>query len=164
MERGQDLTRHKEESIFMQEKDLDCGTMEGTLPGKCADMVFPYVPMQRGTADHYEQKQALENGTLFPGLDLPFFKATKAAMNCDDTALCELMALNFAITELNLYLDTHYNDFEARDLFNNYVKLFKEGKRLYEQEHGPLQVTEIPLGAYTWISDPWPWDKKGGNA
>ncbi len=33
-------------------------------------------------------------------------------MNCDNTALCELMALSFAITELGLYLDTHQNDKE----------------------------------------------------
>lgn len=148
----------------MQDNDLICGTMEGTLPGTCADMVFPYVAMQRGVTDHYDQKKALETGTLFPGLDLPFFKATKAAMNCDNTALCELMALNFAITELNLYLDVHFNDFEARELFIKYVQLFKEGKRIYEQKYGPLQVTETPGESFTWISDPWPWDKKGGNA
>ena len=147
-----------------QEQSLACGTMKGSLPGACADLVFPYVPMQCGTEDHYDQKQALENGTLFPGLNLPFFKATKAAMNCDNTALCELMALNFAITELNLYLDTHYNDHEARELFHSYVKLFQEGKRLYEQQYGPLQVTETSMSSYDWISDPWPWDKtKGGN-
>ena len=82
-----------------------CGVMEGALPGKCASLVFPYIPMQGSVAGTYDQAMALETGTLFPGLNLPFFKATKSKMNCDNTALCELMALGFAVTELGLYLD-----------------------------------------------------------
>ena len=90
-----------------------CGVMEGSLPGKCASMVFPYISMQGMNAERYDQTQGLAAGTLFPGLNLPFFKAVKSKMNCDNTALCELMALGFAITELGLYLDTHRDDKEA---------------------------------------------------
>ena len=43
-----------------------CGIMEGSLPGKCAGMVFPYVPMQSSSAERYDQEQALAAGTLFP--------------------------------------------------------------------------------------------------
>ena len=45
-------------------------------------------------------------------------------------ALAELMALDFAIDELGLYLDTHPNDSEALELFNSYIKLAQQGLSL----------------------------------
>ena len=140
-----------------------CGVMEGSLPGKCASMAFPYIPMQGSSAERYDQSQALAAGTLFPGLNLPFFKAVKSKMNCDNTALCELMALSFAITELGLYLDTHQNDKEALALYTDYVSLAKEGKKRYEAAYGPLQQTSVTTAGYTWLNNPWPWELEGGN-
>ena len=103
-------------------------------------------------------------GTLFPGLHLPFFKETQKRMQCGNTALCELMALDFAINELGLYLDTHREDQEALQLYTNYVTLAKEGRQRYEAAYGPLQQTSVTLsGGYTWLDDPWPWDAKGGE-
>lgn len=140
-----------------------CGTMEGCLPGKCANMAFPYIAMQSMAAERYDQTQALAAGTLFPGLNLPFFKAVKSKMNCDNTALCELMALGFAITELGMYLDTHQNDKEALALYTDYVNLAKEGKKRYEAAYGPLQQTSVTEAGYTWLNNPWPWELEGGN-
>ena len=114
-------------------------------------------------AERYDQAQALAAGTLFPGLNLPFFKAVKSKMNCDNTALCELMALSFAITELGLYLDTHQNDKEALALYTDYVSLAKEGKKRYEAAYGPLQQTSVTTAGYTWLNNPWPWELEGGN-
>lgn len=137
--------------------------MEGSLPGTCANMAFPYIPMQSGSADRYDQTQALAAGTLFPGLDLPFFRAVKCKMNCPNNALCELMALGFTITELGLYLDTHQNDKEALALYTDYVKLAKEGRKRYEAAYGPLQQTGVTPDGYTWLNDPWPWDFMEGG-
>ena len=52
-------------------KPTGCGTMDGSLPGKCASMVFPYIPMQGMSPDRYDQREALANGTLFPGRQVP---------------------------------------------------------------------------------------------
>ena len=106
-----------------------CDVTEGSLPGACASMVFPYVAMQGENPQRYNQKDALAVGTLFPGLHLPSFKETQKRMQCNNTALCELMALEFAINELGLYLDTHRNDKEALQLYTNYVTLAKEGRQ-----------------------------------
>ena len=106
-----------------------CDVTEGSLPGACASMVFPYVAMQGENPQRYNQKDALAVWTLFPGLHLPFFKETQKRMQCNNTALCELMALEFAINELGLYLDTHRNDKEALQLYTNYVTLAKEGRQ-----------------------------------
>ena len=112
-----------------------CDVTEGSLPGTCASMVFPYVAMQGENPQRYNQKDALAVGTLFPGLHLPSFKETQKRMQCNNTALCELMALEFAINELGLYLDTHRNDKEALQLYTNYVTLAKEGR---QREGRPL--------------------------
>ena len=141
-----------------------CSAAEGTLPGACASLVFPYVAMQGANPDRYNQNEALAAGTLFPGLRMPFFKETQARMNCSNTALCELMALDFAINELGLYLDTHSDDTEALQLYTNYVTLAKEGRQRYEATYGPLQQTAVNLaGGYTWLEDPWPWDAGNGG-
>ena len=54
-------------------------------------MVFPYVAQQGENPKRYDQKEGLAAGTLFPGLHLPFFKATQARMQCSNTALCYLI-------------------------------------------------------------------------
>ena len=148
----------KEESPVENPTTGACGAMEGSLPGKCASLVFPYIPMQGAVSELYNQEMALETGTLFPGLNLPFFKATKAKMNCSNTALCELMALGFAVTELGLYLDTHKDDKEALSLYVNYAALLKDGRARYEKAHGPLRQTSVTEAGYTWVNDPWPWE------
>ena len=141
-----------------------CGTMDGRLPGKCASMVFPYVPMQTNNPQVYEQTEGLENGTLVPGLNLPFQKEIKARLNCNNAPLCELMALDFAVVELGLYLDTHKEDQEAFALYQKYVALYHEGKAKYEKLYGPLtQTTAAQSSSYNWLENPWPWDYVGGT-
>ena len=146
-------------------KPVDCACTEGSLPGKCAGLVFPYVPMQLENAERYDAQEALAAGTLFPGLNLPFFKAFKTRMNCDNRAQCELMALSFAITELGLYLDTHKDDREAIRLFREYVSLAKEGRKRYEMMYGPLRQKEAggERDSWNWIDGPWPWEYEGGR-
>ena len=139
-----------------------CGVMEGSMPGTCANLAFPYIPMQNKNAQRYDAADALAAGTLFPGLNLPFFKAVKSRMNTDNTPLCELMALGFAINELGLYLDTHPDDSEALTLYTRYVQLFQEGRSRYESMYGPLQQTAVTEAGYTWLNDPWPWEYEGG--
>ena len=141
-----------------------CVTGNGSLPGACAAMVFPYVPMQERSPEIYSQSDALNNGTLFPGLNLPFFKTMQSKMNCANQPLCELMALDFAIAELGLYLDTHADDKEAFALYQKYVQMAKDGRAAYEKRYGPLQQAQTAsMGSYTWLNNPWPWDEQGGS-
>lgn len=139
-----------------------CRDMDGGLPGKCASLVFPYVPMQQNNPKRYGQKEALQQGTLFPGLDLPFHKELKSRFPAANTPLSELMALDFAIDELGLYLVTHADDEDALNLYWSYIKLAKEGRKKYQETYGPLQQTDLTPGSYKWLNDPWPWEK-GGN-
>ena len=80
-----------------------------------------------------------------------------------NTALVELMALDFAIDELGLYLTTHAQDQEALQLYWSYIKLAKEGREKYQKMYGPLLQTDLtPEDGFAWLKDPWPWEE-GGN-
>ena len=140
-----------------------CGDRDGLLPRRCAPLAFPYIPMQNQNPKRYDQRQALQQGTLFPGLDLPFHRELQSRFPAANSALSELMALDFAIDEMGLYLVTHADDQEALELYWSYIKLAKEGRKKYEAVYGPLSQTTITEGSYRWLDDPWPWEK-GGNS
>ena len=140
-----------------------CSNGMGCLPGTCAEMVFPFIAMQPENARRYGQQEALREGTLFPGLNLPFHRDLKSRFPALNTALSELMALDFAIKELGLYLDTHRDDEDALRLFQSYVKLAREGREKYVEKYGPLQMTDLTEGSFCWLNDPWPWERGGNN-
>lgn len=138
-----------------------CATGCGTLPDFCAPLVFPYVPMQENNPARYSQQDAMNAGTLFPGLHLPFHKEMKSRFPAENTALSELMALDFAIDELGLYLTTHPDDMEVLNLYWAYIKLGREGREKYEEMYGPLLQTDLTPGSFKWLDNPWPWDLEG---
>lgn len=140
-----------------------CATGCGSLPGLCAPLAFPYVPMQEKNPVRFSRMEALQTGTLFPGLDLPFKAAIQANSKLANTALVELMALDFALHELGLYLTTHSDDQDALQLYWSYVKLAQEGREKYQKLYGPLLKTDMtPQDGFAWLKDPWPWEI-GGN-
>jgi spore coat protein JB len=124
-------------------------------------VAFPYVAMQGTDPVRYDDQEALRQGTLFPGLDLPFHKELRSRFPQVDGPLLELMALDFAIDELGLYLTTHADDQQALELYWSYIRLGQEGRKRYQEKCGPLMQTDITPGSYQWLNDPWPWDGKG---
>ena len=150
--------------MYNESANICSNVMDGNLPGNCASLVFPYIPMQSSNPKVYGQSEGLENGTLFPGLNLPFHKEIQSRLNCNNAPLCELMALDFAVAELGLYLDTHKEDQEAFALYQKYVAMYQEGKAKYEKLYGPLtQTTAAQNSSYNWLENPWPWDYVGGT-
>ena len=103
-----------------------CPVGQGALP-PCGPFAVPFVVHQSPSALRYSKTKALENGTLFQELDLPFHLKVNAPQLAD-THLNQLRALDFVIQELSLYLDTHPNDSEAFALFQNYVELDKTAR------------------------------------
>lgn len=134
----------------------------GTLP-PCAPLALPYVPFQQQGSKKYDQTDALNNGTLFPGLNLPF-KANVKAKDVVNGPLAELQALEFVLVELALYLDTHSNDKEAFELYQQYAALEREGRERYEARFGPLtHASAARFDKYEWLKDPWPWNFQEGG-
>ena len=131
---------------------------------ECAPLAVPYVPFQQTGSRRYSQQDALNNGTLFPGLNLPFHVKAEAR-NVVNGPLAELQALEFVLVELALYLDTHQGDAEAFELYRQYACLEKEGREKYEAAFGPLYRSSTAMAKSwgAWIQDPWPWNYQEGG-
>ncbi len=131
----------------------------GSLPDRFP-LATALTPMQDSADPVYESNDALSRGTLFPGLDLPFMNVINPDL--PSTPMTEMMAIDFVVHELGLYLDTHAEDEEAFALFQSFLAMQKEARRRMIELCGPLKKTEL-LGAdrYTWLHDPWPWDYSG---
>lgn len=80
-----------------------------------------------------------------------------------DELLLKLYQTNFAIIDINLYLDLHPNDNNMYETYKKYVNTFDKYKKMYEQNYGPLEITCVESQNYEWIKNPWPWDKDGGT-
>ena len=72
-----------------------------------------------------------------------------------DDMLERIKSLNFAITELALYLDTHSNDEKALCLHRKYCKEYRELTDKYQKVYGPLTI-EFPCNKWRWLEEPWP--------
>ena len=134
-----------------------CGETMGVLPA-CAPLANPYVPYQSELGSTYQAPTGLVRGTIYPGLDLPFMGMVNKN-ELRSTPMHQLQALNFAISELGLYLDTHGDDQEALELFNQYVEQYASAMQNYENNNRPLtQMAAGMDGRYDWIEGPWPWE------
>ena len=67
--------------------------------------------------------------------------------------------MNFAITELGLYLDTHVDDQKALCLHRKYCKEYKELKDKYQKVYGPLNNSIIHVINGDGLEEPWPWER-----
>ncbi|MBT2642086.1 spore coat protein CotJB [Bacillus sp. ISL-41] len=74
-------------------------------------------------------------------------------------AMEELQAVDFVLVELTLYLDTHPEDYEAINQFNQFAKERRRLKKVVESMYGPLQQFGNSYSGYPWNWDdgPWPW-------
>jgi len=71
----------------------------------------------------------------------------------------ELQAADFVLVELTLYLDTHQNDQQAINQFNQFAKHRQEVKQSIESKYGPLQQygNSFADAKWSWNNSPWPW-------
>jgi spore coat protein JB len=71
----------------------------------------------------------------------------------------ELQAADFVLVELNLYLDTHPNDMQAIQQYNQFAQRRMELAARYEAAYGPLMHFGHSFSKYPWqwIESPWPW-------
>ena len=140
----------------MQQMECACGRMPASAP-----LANPYVPYQLENPPKYEARRGLIRGTLFPGLDLPF-QGRVNTKEFNTTPMTELQTLNFAIQELQLYLDTHENDADAFAAYKGFLKLSKEAHRRYVELYGPIcrkDMADCPR--FSWLDGAWPWELRG---
>ncbi len=72
-------------------------------------------------------------------------------------------SVSFAVTEANLYLDTHPCDQEALDYFRHYNKLRGKALKEYADAYGPLTLDTNSncSDTWEWVQNPWPWQTGG---
>ena len=133
------------------------------------------VPKQEW-CEPYDYVTALEEGTLFPCLNLPFFKAPPEKCKCNshsnstlyeqqnrEEMMSRLTAVSFALNDLTLYLDTHPDCPKGTELF---YKLLDERLTLLSEFAGsfyPLTQISMITGHYNkdqygWSEGPMPWE------
>ncbi|KYO64787.1 spore coat protein CotJB [Thermovenabulum gondwanense] len=72
--------------------------------------------------------------------------------------LKNIMAVDFAVWELSLFLDTHPDERRAIEDHNKYVRLSYQLKNEYESTYGPMRLDSISPYPYKYINSPWPWE------
>ncbi len=73
--------------------------------------------------------------------------------------LYKIMELDFAINDLNLYLDLHPKDSKIYNDFKKYVEELKKIEKEYEEKYGPLKLMDTTGQSYNW-NEYLPWEKE----
>ncbi|NJD01364.1 MAG: spore coat protein CotJB [Ruminiclostridium sp.] len=72
--------------------------------------------------------------------------------------LDEVMAADFMLEDLELYLNTHPNDQRALCIYVNSVPKARWLRSNYERMYGPITATASYSYPWPWINSPWPWE------
>lgn len=142
-----------------------------------ASLAIATVPMQQADLQNLNGKQkALDNGTVFPDLYLPFF-VTETELNTGSSGtlcklketsescklLIEIMETGFYLDDLTLYLDTHPEDTEALKLYEQYDEEKKTLESNFARDYYPLCKTVLTEAKnanqiFAWTDGPAPWE------
>lgn len=75
-----------------------------------------------------------------------------------DMLLKKIGTCKFAVTDIDLFLNTHPNDADTLKKREEYVKMLRPLVREYEEKYGPLTKRDGGANNWAWVKDPWPWD------
>lgn len=70
--------------------------------------------------------------------------------------MLRLSSAQFGMQEMRLFLDTHPDDEQAKELYDKYKTKYDTLKKEYEKEYGPLTLNG--KNSDEWLKNPWPWD------
>ena len=80
-------------------------------------------------------------------------------MNPQCLLLNKIKQYDFALKELNLYLDTHPNCRNALASFRKYKKLREDAVSEYVENYGPITPEQNnSTSHWQWIDEPFPWE------
>ncbi|NLM36047.1 MAG: spore coat protein CotJB [Clostridiales bacterium] len=70
----------------------------------------------------------------------------------------QIMAIDFMVVDLNLYLNTHPMDKDALAKYNSFAMQSKMLRESYERLYGPISQGSTSSYPWQWIKEPWPWE------
>lgn len=82
-------------------------------------------------------------------------------MNGKNNLRNKIYELDFALHELNLYLDTHPTSLRAFELLKEYRHKRQDAINIYEKNYGKYILTadDAPIETcWKWLKGPWPWE------
>ena len=78
-----------------------------------------------------------------------------------DMLLKKIGTCKFAITDIDLFLDTHPGDTDMLKKREEYAEMLMPLVESFEQKYGPLSKCDGGTNTWSWVKDPWPWDPEG---
>ncbi|MFV0313615.1 MAG: spore coat protein CotJB [Anaerotignum sp.] len=79
-----------------------------------------------------------------------------------DEMMTRLMELDFISLDLGLFLNTHPDNTNAINVYNEVITAADTLRMKYEQNHGPLcsfRSYATDTSQWQWDNNPWPWQK-----
>ena len=110
-----------------------------------------------------DPQTALDRGNLFNNLYDPYrnykYRPLRAH-NQQEELLYNILMHNFALIEMDLYLDLNPNNQNILNLYNRYLNNKKKLVSEYERNYGPLtcEGDNIGINNWNWRMSPWPWE------
>ena len=82
------------------------------------------------------------------------------ATNKKEELLYNYLSYEFALQELDLYLDIYQNNQDMIKLYNKYLDESNKSKKLYEESFGPISLNSNYLNnnTWSWLNNSWPWE------
>ena len=75
--------------------------------------------------------------------------------------LKKIGTFKFAVTDIDMFLDTHPGDSEMLKKREEYLEQLRPLVKSFEEKFGPLTKNENAANTWAWVKDPWPWDTEG---
>lgn len=77
--------------------------------------------------------------------------------------LKKISTYQFAVLDLQLFLDTHPNDKSIIEKMREYKDALKPLVADFEKKYGPLTKSRSNANHWNWIKSPWPWESEDEN-
>lgn len=82
-------------------------------------------------------------------------------MNEQQQLMRDVQIVSFLVKDAELFLDTHPDAAQALSFYDYYNQLLAALTADYENTFGPLTVRGVAANnRWTWIDQPWPWEKE----
>ena len=112
-------------------------------------------------------EEGLQRGNMWKDEYVPYKGLTYEKIVPTDEKerlLFQIMEMEFAVNDLNLYLDLHPEDASIYEKFKEYTMNCIRLKEEYAKKYGPLTLSDtVNNSSYEWIKNPWPWENDGGS-
>ena len=135
--------------------------------GNDFDFGMPMIPEEINIDKNISTtREGFLKGNMFLDMYEPYKGMTYIPLkpkNEREELMYKIMEIDFAINDLNLYLDLNPEDNTMYEKFKMYVKECMGLKDEYSKKYGPLTLDQVDSKEYKWEDNPWPWESDGGN-